>query len=105
VERSAEGRAGPGSAEGRSIKTHQTAGGTRVSTIRRPDGSTLTVRVPMAAMDDEAGGSHWPGSWITADGAAREPSASALRRLASVVTVGPSPCRALPPGIPPLAVR
>jgi hypothetical protein len=55
-------------------------------------------------MDDEVAG-HWPESWIAGDGAARQPPSSALVRLASAVTVGPSPCLALRLGVPLMAIR
>jgi hypothetical protein len=98
------GRAGPDEAGGPVIETRRTAAGTRVSTIRRPDGSTLVVTVPADAMDDDGGGC-WAKTWITGDGAAREPSVPALRRLASAITAGPSPAPALRLGVPRLAIR
>jgi hypothetical protein len=68
--------------------------GARVSTIRRPDGSTLTVTVPTTALDDKGWSSQQSPSWITEDSAARQPSASALRLLASVAAAGPPSCLA-----------
>lgn len=85
--------AGPGSdrAPQSVVETHYDAGGARVSTIRRPDGSTLTVTVPARAMEEDAAADEKTGSWIEERGAGRQPPAAALWRLASLVHAGRTP--------------
>lgn len=70
------------------IETRTTREGPRISTIRRADGSTLTVTVPPSAMDDESTGDDGTGSWLHDDGRRRPPPGSALERLAWLVLPG-----------------
>ncbi len=98
--------AGEGAIRGSVIETRQTTGGARVSTIRRSDGSTFTVTVPVAAMDDEATeGGAWAASWISGDRAGHPPPASSLLRLATLVSLGSARRPGLRLGRPALAVR
>lgn len=66
------------------IETRQHAD-CRISLVRRPDGSSLTVTVPTAAMDDETGAAGTE-SWIRENGDRREPPTAALLHLAALVT-------------------
>ncbi len=72
------------------IEIHQRSDA-RVSTIRRPDGSILTVTVPASAMDDDTGRHDATESWIREDDTGGEPPAAGLRRLAMIVTAGRMP--------------
>lgn len=73
------------------IETRQHAD-CRITLIRRPDGSSLTVTVPNAAMNDETGAAGTE-SWIRENGDRREPPTAALLHLAALVTGGRRPRR------------
>jgi hypothetical protein len=72
-------------AERPTIASRETADGSRVSTVRRPDGSSFTVSVPAGAMEDEAG--KWSRRWITGDPPSGPASDAGLRRLADLVVI------------------
>ena len=67
------------------IRTRRLAGGDRLSTVRRADGSTFTVLVPSWAVGDEHACAERSQAWIVEVGGPSRPSGESLRRLGAWV--------------------
>jgi hypothetical protein len=68
------------------ILSSEWVGGERRSTIRRADGSTFAVTVPLLGMDECSDDVDWPRHWIADDGERQD--APGLLRLHQAVLVG-----------------